>query len=156
MAPTQQRLKYPHHAYLTAPIKEHNAPDPNGFKSVRNTMLKATLRPFFHVDQLILLGFGVEKIKIEINIWVIASNHKGRIIQFIATRVHWDHFNTGWWEENLNLKLSCGGKEETLGNFYAVSVKEILLSFSCGNTEQEEIVMGCTSLTRRPVWSEHW
>lgn len=147
MAPTQQRLKYPHHVYPTAPIKDHNPWDPNGSKSVRNTILKATLRLLLHIDQLILLGFEVEKIKIEINIWVIASNHKGRIIQFIATRVHWDHFNTGWWEENLNLKLSCGGKEETLGNFYAVFVKEILLSFSCGNIEQGEIFMGCTRLT---------
>lgn len=89
-------------------------------------MLKATLRPSPHTGYLILLGFGVEKIKTEINIWVIASNHKSRRIQFISTTVHWDHFNTGWLEENLSLKPSCGGKEETLGNFYAVFVKEIL------------------------------
>lgn len=51
-------------------------------------MLKATLRPLFHAGHLILLGFGVEKIKTDINIWVIASSNKSRIIQFISTRIH--------------------------------------------------------------------
>lgn len=50
---------------------------------------EATISPFLHLDQVLLLGLGVEKLKARINIQAVLRNLRGKRLLLIATRDHW-------------------------------------------------------------------